>query len=286
MVDRALDSLVGLGQGRQVRGLDLTVSGWLLVLVVVLVLGAGACSTPLNTGDFGDDAGTDEGNPPDLPQSECDPRGDGGGGCPEGHKCSYVEDPEPSNRCVELLGELEPGAACAKIGDSDACGPGQICWATDADGSGGVCVEFCNQALACAAEQMRCSVANDGLLPLCLPACNPLDPDCAAGWGCYPDRSDRWVCDRDRSGELGAHGDPCTCINCCDPGLICWPGPLVDSDGCGGVDGAPNCCTLVCELDGGQPVEGVCPSEAERCERFYPAGVVILGLEDVGVCER
>ena len=247
------------------------------------------CQTRGNAGDFGDDGDEgDEGSPPDLPQPDCDPRDDGDGGCPDGTKCGYVEDPElgPTNRCVALVGELGLGDACEELGDSDDCGSGMICWGTDADGIGGVCVEFCDEGLLCSEETARCSVANDGALPLCLPACDPFVQDCASGWGCYPDLSDRWVCDRDRSGTLGQHGEPCECLNCCDPGLVCRPGPMVDAEGCGGEDGADHCCTPICTLDEGQPVEGVCPSEAERCERFYPSGVVVLGLEDLGLCER
>jgi len=238
-----------------------------------------ACSSSGSAGEFEDDAGQDEAAPPDLPQPLCDPRH--ADDCPSGQKCSYVVDEElgPTNRCVELLGDKLEGESCQRVGESDDCGPHRICWATEADGSAGICVEFCDLALTCVDERTICSVASGGLLPLCLRACDPLVQDCFGGWGCYPDPDQRWVCDVDRSGELGEHGDPCECINCCDPGLACLAGAMVDAEGCGG-EGAAGCCGAICALD--EPP--TCPSEAEDCEPFYEDNAVMIGLEDVGLC--
>lgn len=238
-----------------------------------------ACSTGGNAGDFEDDAGQDEGLPPDLPQPECDPRRPED--CASGQKCSYVDDAElgPTNRCVALLGDKLEGESCERLGDSDDCAAHRICWATDAEGKAGICVAYCDLGLACAAEGDVCSVANQGLLPLCLPGCDPLAQDCAAGWGCYPDAGQRWVCDVDRSGASGGHGDPCACINCCDPGLACLSGAIVDAEGCG-TEAAAGCCGVICDLE----QEPACPSEAERCEAFYDDDAVMVGLEHVGVC--
>ena len=125
-----------------------------------------------------------------------------------------------------------------------------------------------------------CSVASEGLLPLCLPGCDPLVQDCYAGWGCYPDPGRRWVCDVDRSAELGAHGDPCACLNCCDPGLACLSGAIVDADGCGGEEGAAGCCGAICDLE----QTSTCPGAAEQCEPFYEDDAVMMGFEQVGLC--
>lgn len=238
-----------------------------------------ACSVSGSAGEFEDDAGQDQAMPPDLPEPECDPRRFDD--CPSGQKCSYVDDAlGPTNRCVALLGDKLEGQSCERIGDSDDCAAHRICWATDADGNAGICVGFCDVGLSCEVDDAVCSVANDDLLPLCLPSCDPLAQDCYGGWGCYPDPDQRWVCDVDRSGELGGHGDPCACINCCDPGLACLSGAIVDAEGCGGEDGAAGCCGTICALD----EEAMCPTELEDCEGFYDPGAVMMGFEKVGVC--
>jgi hypothetical protein len=247
-----------------------------VLLVSLAVLG---CSTSGNAGDFEDDTGADEGQPPDLPQQECDPRRFED--CPSGQKCTYVVDAEqgPSNRCVDLLGEKLEGESCQQIGDSDDCAAHRICWATDPEGHG-ICIGFCDTALDCENEALVCSIASEGLLPLCLPGCDPLVQYCLPGWGCYPDPGQRWVCDVDRSGAMGVHGDPCECLNCCDPGLVCMSGSMVDAEGCGGEGGAAGCCGQVCDLE----QEVMCPTELEQCEAFYDPDAVMLGFENVGIC--
>lgn len=249
---------------------------WSTVLAALALLG---CSSSVGAGDFEDDAGHDEGLPPDLPKPQCDPRREDD--CPAGQKCSYVEEGEhgPTNRCVALHGDKLEGESCQRIGDSDDCGAHRICWATEADGSAGICVGFCNVKLSCELDGVVCSVSNGGLLPLCLRPCHPLVQDCYGGWGCYPDPGQRWVCDVDRSGDLGGHGDPCECINCCDPGFACLFGAVVDAEGCG-PDGSAGCCGEICAL--GQDSE--CPSEAERCRPFYAANALMMGYENVGLC--
>jgi hypothetical protein len=251
-------------------------------LSLSLIVGLLGCRTSESAGEFEDDAGQDEAEPPDLPQPECDPRRSDD--CPSGQKCSYVADGEfgPTDRCVELLGEKLEGESCVQIGDSDDCAAQRICWATDADGNGGICVGFCDTGLTCELDGELCSVANGGLLPLCLPRCNPLVQDCIDGWGCYPDPGQRWVCDLDRSGAAGAHGEACECINCCDPGLACMAGVTVDAEGCGG-DGAAGCCAVVCNTDA---VEDSCPTELEDCDPFYEPDALLMGYENVGICQR
>jgi hypothetical protein len=257
-----------------VPGPALLLAGLALLLV--------ACGGQSPLGGFEDDLDTGDAPTPDLPQSECDPRRDNQ--CDEGLKCSFVVDPEygPLNRCVPVIGGGLAGEPCWRSETSDSCASHHICWAVDGEGQG-VCVEFCSLALKCLDPVMTCSVSNGDLLSLCLPKCDPLLQDCAEGWACYPDDFDRWACDRDQSGLDGEHGDPCACINCCDPGLVCTNGGLVDDPRCG-FGGAPSCCTDVCALEDGMPVEGICSSEAERCESFYDDGVVLMGYDHVGLC--
>ena len=258
--------------------------GLALQLAMLALAGLGsACQGFAAPGGFGDE-GTDTSTaPPDLPQAECDVRRYDD--CDAGQKCSWVVDDsgvsEP--RCVPLLGELEAGEACTTIGESDDCANHHICWGTDAEGQG-TCVDYCSTGLACESADDVCSVSDGGDLFLCLAQCDPVAQDCAEGWGCYPDANKRWACDRDRSGETGTHGDPCTCLNCCDPGLICMAGMLVIDEDCG-PEGAENCCGEICDLDDPQPPEDVCPVEGEWCRPFYDADEVIQGYEKVGVCE-
>jgi hypothetical protein len=253
---------------------------WPSLALIGVSLGLLGCSTSGSAGEFEDDAGQDEGLPPDLLQPQCDPRREGD--CPSGQKCSYVVDEAhgPTNRCVDLLGDKLEGESCQRIGDSDDCAGRRICWATAADGSAGICVGFCDLSLSCKLSVGVCSVSSGGLLPLCLPPCNPLAQDCYDGWGCYPDPNQRWVCDVDRSGELGVHGDPCSCINCCDPGLACLAGATVDAEGCGGDDGSAGCCGLICAVD----QDSTCPTEVERCRPFYAPNQLMMGYENVGTC--
>lgn len=252
---------------------------------IALLLALPACpSGGAGERGFEDDGTGDHARPPDLPAPGCDPKREGQ--CPEGQKCSYVVDPElgPTNRCVELIGEGLDGDSCERIGETDDCGDGRICWGTLDDGSDGVCVPFCDPQLGCADDTQVCSVANDGLLPLCLQACDPLAQNCAEDWACYPDSNKRWACDRDRSGELGAHGDPCDCLNCCDPGLACMYAALVDGEGCGEGEVAGCCAQLCTVLPEEPPPEGQCPSELEDCEPFYEPEEKLEGYENVGVC--
>ncbi|GEM_PF-2135713 len=259
---------------------------------VVGLLGV-ACERPVELGGFEDDQGepSEEPRPPDLPDPACSllfP-----GQCEEGFKCSYVVDAElgPTHICVEVLGDGQADEACESIGDSDSCEPGHQCWGVDEDGQGGVCVAYCSSNLSCAADDKSCSVSVGGLLPLCLTPCHPhSEPtECEPGWGCYMDAGKRWSCDRDRSGELlGQHGDPCDCLNCCDPGFVCLVGSRVDAEGCG-ADGAEGCCGAICELGQEPPGEGedpICPGELEACRSLYSSDAQLEGYEQVGICDR
>lgn len=253
-------------------------------VIAAMAVTLGGCRSSTEPGGFEDDLDTGEATPPDLLQSECDPRREGD--CEDGFKCSHVVDPElgPSNRCVALLGDGLAGDPCEQIGESDDCADHHLCWATDVDGLAGVCVSFCSSTLTCDSPLDTCSVSNQDLLSLCLPKCDPIAQDCAPDWACYPDDYQRWACDRDRSGDGGAHGQACTCLNCCDPGLICLSGALVDAEGCGS-EGAAGCCAQLCALEDGVPVaESPCPTEIERCEPFHDSSATPLGYEHIGIC--
>ncbi|WP_157595563.1 hypothetical protein [Plesiocystis pacifica] len=262
--------------------------GRALGLALASAVALSGCSGTANPGGFEDDGEESETESPplpDLPQPECSPTKLDA--CDEGFKCSYVVDAlGPTNRCVPILGDKQAGEGCEQIEDSDDCDLGHLCWGTEADGSAGICVAFCTVQLSCGDEDHVCSMSTNDLLPLCLERCHPLDadPGCPEGWGCYPDPDKRWSCDRDRSGEAGVHGDPCECLNCCDPGLMCAAGKLVDAEGCG-EGGAVGCCAQICDRMDGMPLDDACPTESESCRAFYSQNNLLLGYEQVGICE-
>jgi hypothetical protein len=266
---------------------EIRARSWPRALALACVLTG--CHSSAAPGGFEDDLGDapEDGDTllPDLPQAECNPRRLNE--CDEGQKCSYVVDPElgPTNACVPLMGEGEAGEPCEQVGESDTCAALHICWATGPDGVAGTCVAYCNLSLACDEPGEICSVSDQGLLTLCLPKCDPLLQDCPEGWGCYADDYQRWACDRDQSGPGGAHGELCSCLNCCDPGLVCLSGGRVDGEGCGEEGVVAGCCAAVCSLEAPVPPEEACPSEAERCEPFYDSDAVLMGYEKVGICE-
>jgi len=208
----------------------------------------------------------------------CDPQAQD---CPEGEKCTFYFDeanPEGSNKCVPVVGSGEAGDPCMTMDDdTDSCGLGFLCWGTRSDDPNGACVEMCDEQAQCSTGD-PCTITNDGALPLCLPKCDPLAPDCPLNWACYDDGgfSDNWFCDRDTSDRLGAHGDPCEFINACNPGLICAVAETVDSPACAG---AMRCCAEVCNIS--EPV--MCPGPTEECTSYYE-GTPPPEYEDVGVC--
>jgi hypothetical protein len=224
-------------------------------------------------GDGDDDTGGSSG-------AMCDPKAQD---CPEGEKCTFYRDtanPGGANKCVLIMGSDQVGDPCMELeGDSDSCALGLHCWGTEPDGETGACVEFCDVNNQCSTGD-PCTITNSGTLPMCLPVCDPLAPDCPGGWACYDDWefSDYWFCDRDKSGSAGSHGDPCSTINGCNPGLICAISEVVDSETCA-TSGSGGCCAVVCDLT--DPVD--CPGPAEQCLSYY-AGSPPPQYADVGMC--
>ena len=221
---------------------------------------------------------------PDVPMAiECDPYLQD---CPVGEKCNawnasgggswdalgcFPIDPAPVG-----VGEtcLVQGSGTSGIDD---CELGAMCWDVDAATNQGTCVALCTGspvAPVCPAGS-SCVIANDGVLNLCLPGCDPLLQDCAPGQACYPVGAG-FTCAPDASAGAGVDGDECEFINVCDPGLMCINAGAVE--GCFGFVG---CCTPFCDLSmPGDP----CPALSEECVPFFELGMAPLGLEDVGVC--
>lgn len=216
-------------------------------------------------------------------QGECDPFAQD---CAEGERCvPWADDGGTSwnaTRCSPLSADPDQvGESCMVEGSGvsgiDTCDVGLMCWAVDAETNTGTCIELCG----CGPEQPTCggggacSIANDGVLPLCLPACDPLDAEgtCPTGEACYP-VGDGFQCAPDASGSDGQPGSPCSFINACDPGAACVDDAVVPN--CFGA----GCCAAFCDLD----VPGTCPV-GTTCEPWFNPGEEPLECHvDTGVC--
>lgn len=245
--------------------------------------GDGDATTGADTG--GDSGGLDESTGGGPTDAMCDPKAQD---CPEGEKCTFYRDeanPNGSNRCVPSNGTAQVGDPCQKYDDdTDDCDVGLLCWGTEPDNETGACIEFCDPAEQCSTGD-PCTITNDGALPICLPKCDPLAAECPPGWACYDDfYSDDWFCDRDKSGPMGVHGDPCGTINSCDDGLICGTAQTVASETCVS-SGSTACCQQICDISDPMPN---CPGAGEECLSYYDiygiAGGAPPEYENVGVC--
>jgi hypothetical protein len=215
--------------------------------------------------------------------TECDPWAQD---CPAGEKCTAVACDVGStawdtNVCVPVMGSAAEGDTCQFLGGGldglDDCGPGLMCWGAD-ENFQGTCVSFCqcdptDPKCGVGAEGM-CSVSNQGVLPLCLPMCDPLGDACAGANVCIPalGSDDGFICVLDASGGQGTAGTPCSFANSCNPGLLCADGAVVP--GCAG--GA--CCTEYCDLNNPN-----CSVPGTTCAPYY-TGTAPECHDDVGVC--
>jgi hypothetical protein len=191
-----------------------------------------------------------------------------------------------SSRCTPLdSAPGQPGDPCTVEGSGvtgiDSCATGSMCWNTD-EQNNGTCAPLCTGsegAPLCDDITTTCIIANDGFLPLCLPACDPLSQNCLDGEACYPSENG-FVCAPDASGpDLGAYGDACEFTNACDASLLCA--------GAGAVPGCESarCCTSYCDISEPEPgadCEGV--AGGQECVSAFPEGMVLPGYEDVGFC--
>lgn len=144
----------------------------------------------------------------------------------------------------------------------------------------GTCTAMCTgsaRAPICP-DMSPCPIASRGTLNLCIPSCDPLVQDCAAGKACYP-INDGFLCFEDASEGGGAANAPCEFINVCAAGLMCADVAFVGA-GCPG--GSTGCCTPFCEFPG-----GACPNPDQSCVQFYdPMDVPINppNAAAIGVC--
>jgi hypothetical protein len=210
--------------------------------------------------------------------NECDPKEQD---CMRGEKCTaWANDGGTfwnANRCVELVGEGQPGDPCMVEGSGvsgvDDCALGSICLNTDENGVG-ICTAFCDGNDESCPPSQTCAIYNDGVLPICLVSCDPLLQNCMGGQSCIDTPNQTFICFNDASGETGADGDACPPEhgeNSCDPGMWCGAG----SFGCEDV----NCCTPFCDIEGND-----CTAPDECVSFFGDPASAPPGYETVGVC--
>ncbi|MFV8751283.1 hypothetical protein ACNOYE_12130 [Nannocystaceae bacterium ST9] len=191
--------------------------------------------------------------------------------CVEGEKCVPIATGGSSwdaNVCVPVLGDDQPGDPCVLTGDwLDECGPASFCFTNP--GQAGVCQPLCGPEASCDAGT-ACLIANEGVLPLCLPTCDP--ELCPLGQDCVFAEADEEVC---VFGAEPAQGLACDQLAQCPLGFACLDaGALPDCE-------AGACCTSYCELDDPLACEGLDPL---GCVAFYEQGMAPEGFENVGVC--
>ncbi|HEY8377775.1 MAG TPA: ribulose phosphate epimerase, partial [Nannocystis sp.] len=224
----------------------------------------------------------------DMPVGDiqCDPWTED---CPDGEKCMpYSGDGDnswESLKCVPI--DPNPGTTgdpCTVEGSGvsgiDDCDLHHMCWNVDPDTGEGTCVKFCSgspDAPSCDIPGTACTIANNGVLILCLPMCDPLLQDCAGGDLCIPNpmNPESFICVLDASGEEGQENDPCEYANACDPGFFC-ANPVVANE-CD--PGAAGCCTAFCDLANPQ-----CNNVGVQCLPWYEPGTAPPNYENVGYC--
>ena len=224
---------------------------------------------------------------------------DGGGGtkecdpwtqdCPPGEKCMpYSGDGDfswESLKCTPVMENPgQTGDPCTVEGSGvsgiDSCEVGHMCWNTDPMTGEGTCVRFCSgspDAPSCDVPGTSCTIVNDGVLILCLPACDPLLQNCPGTDLCIPNpqNTESFICVLDASGEEGQEFDVCEYANACDPGLYCFNPELATE--CDPM--AAGCCLPFCDTTAAE-----CTGANAQCLPLYEAGMAPPGLENVGFC--
>ena len=188
-----------------------------------------------------------------------------------------------ATKCTPVTGENAVGDTCTTEGGgvsgNDTCIKGAMCWGVDPETNEGTCVGLCTgtaESPVCAEAGTVCAIANDGVLNLCLPGCDPLASDCAGDDLCIP-VGDGFTCVLDASGEEGQQYDPCEYANACDQGLFC-----ADPKNAGMCDAnATGCCLQFCDT-----TEMPTPcTDGLKCVTWWAEGQSIPpGLENLGAC--
>ena len=125
--------------------------------------------------------------------------------------------------------------------------------------------------MLCKSSDEICVMANDRVLAVCLPTCDPLAVDCPEDQVCIPSVGE-FVCAPDASGPGGGLFSSCTAGNACDPGLVC----AASSNSAACDANSDECCLAYCDLDA-----PACP-QGQMCKQWskgFPGE-----HKDVGLC--
>jgi hypothetical protein len=210
--------------------------------------------------------------------------------CPEGQKCNaWSSDGDNSwdaTKCVPVDADPDPiGAPCTVEGSGvsgvDSCVKGAMCWGVDVDTGMGTCIEQCtcsiDNPICAVTPNSSCTIANEGVIVLCLPSCDPLNPgSCSDGDVCIgnPGDPNTFICVVDASGDGGGLLEPCEFVNACDSTLLCGSPELLP--GCDVQ--AAGCCVPFCDIGAID-----CPQGAD-CLPWFEEGQAPKCFEHIGVC--
>jgi hypothetical protein len=187
-----------------------------------------------------------------------------------------------STRCAPIdATRIAPDEACVVEGNGysglDNCALATMCWGVDAATNQGVCYAMCSGSEddpACPGGG-ECFIGYDGTIALCLDACDPLAPACAAHESCvFSAAADAARCVPTNLVTGLAYAEPCNgAVFECGSGLVCVHEANVPV--C-----ADSCCTAACDLAAPAP----CPDAAagQVCVPLYDDPPD--GLQNLGYC--
>jgi hypothetical protein len=207
--------------------------------------------------------------------------------CPRGEKCTpYASSGGwwDATRCSPL--EPNPAGAgepCTAEGGAksgvDNCEVGAMCWDVDDETNVGTCVDLCagsNETPICPTPETSCAVFYQDVLAICFPTCDPLLQDCAEAYGCFLGEFEEFHCAPSLLDDAAEHGETCSYINSCVPGLHCANAKHVFD--CVGKE----CCTEFCDLEAAEP-DAACSGamNGETCIALFDDGQ----HPNVGICQ-
>lgn len=206
--------------------------------------------------------------------------------CPEGQKCTpYSQDGHgdwDSLRCVPITPTPKnAGEPCVFLDNDyfsgiDNCDRGLSCWSDGPEWTY-ICMPLCegtSEAPLCA-PGYSCLINSAGVLPICLPDCDPVAQNClVAGHRCVPDPENTklFKCEPDSSGMQGAVFDLCLDTSQCDPGTLCMSNASMEC-------GMSSCCVPFCLVG-----KDDCPGVGQVCQPWYQNVPAPPGLAHVGIC--
>ena len=173
----------------------------------------------------------------DCPAGQrCVPWACDGGAEWNGTRCSDI-DPSPVGLGEACLSEDSPTSG------RDNCERGAMCWNVDEDTLQGTCIGLCAGSAedpTCLDACGVCNIPAEGVLNLCLVACDPIAQDCPGGDACYI-VNDTFVCAPAQMAGLG--GDSCEFTTDCARGYTCVNGSFIP-----GCEMGEGCCTPFCTV--------------------------------------